>query len=79
MGDSELLSAPLVIEYPFKRTTGPVIGAFLTAWPRQPNPRGPDLRAVESIAEVNCHSLTEKRRDGIVTLEQGFIERQRYQ
>jgi uncharacterized OB-fold protein len=30
MGDSELLSAPLVIEYPFKRTTGPVIGAFLT-------------------------------------------------
>jgi uncharacterized OB-fold protein len=30
MGDSELLSAPLVIEYPFKRTTGPVIGAVLT-------------------------------------------------
>ena len=30
MGDSELLSAPLIIEYPFKRTTGPVIGAFLT-------------------------------------------------
>jgi len=26
----EVLSAPLVIEYPFKRTTGPVIGAFLT-------------------------------------------------
>lgn len=25
-----VLSAPLVIEYPFKRTTGPVIGAFLT-------------------------------------------------
>ena len=25
-----LLSAPLVIEYPFNRTTGPVIGAFLT-------------------------------------------------
>ena len=27
---SEVLSAPLVIEYPFKRTTGPVVGAFLT-------------------------------------------------
>ncbi|MEZ5177860.1 MAG: OB-fold domain-containing protein [Acidimicrobiales bacterium] len=26
----EILSAPLIIEYPFKRTTGPVIGAFLT-------------------------------------------------
>ena len=28
--DHEVLTAPLVIEYPFKRTTGPVIGAFLT-------------------------------------------------
>jgi len=26
----EVLSAPLVIEFPFSRTTGPVIGAFLT-------------------------------------------------
>lgn len=26
----EVLSAPLVIEYPFKRTTGPVLGGFLT-------------------------------------------------
>ncbi|HEY9557222.1 MAG TPA: OB-fold domain-containing protein [Acidimicrobiales bacterium] len=25
-----VLSAPLVIEYPFSRTTGPVVGAFLT-------------------------------------------------
>lgn len=25
-----VLSAPLIIEYPFTRTTGPVIGAFLT-------------------------------------------------
>src|SRR5690606_37323735 len=25
-----VLSAPLIIEYPFKRTTGPIIGAFLT-------------------------------------------------
>ncbi len=27
----EVLRAPLVIEYPFRRTTGPVIGAFFTA------------------------------------------------
>ena len=26
----EVLTAPLVLEYPFTRTTGPVIGAFLT-------------------------------------------------
>ncbi|MCU1454362.1 MAG: uncharacterized protein JWN46_2508 [Acidimicrobiales bacterium] len=25
-----MLTAPLIIEYPFKRTTGPVIGAFMT-------------------------------------------------
>lgn len=25
-----MLSAPLIIEYPFTRTTGPVVGAFLT-------------------------------------------------
>jgi uncharacterized OB-fold protein len=30
MGAGEILKAPLIIEYPFKRTTGPVIGAFLT-------------------------------------------------
>ncbi len=30
MSDRTVLSAPLVIEYPFSRTTGPVIGAFLT-------------------------------------------------
>jgi uncharacterized protein len=28
--DDDVLSAPLVLEYPFTRTTGPVIGAFLT-------------------------------------------------
>ena len=27
---TEVLTAPLVIEYPFSRTTGPVLGAFLT-------------------------------------------------
>lgn len=26
----EVLTAPLVLEYPFTRTTGPVVGAFLT-------------------------------------------------
>ena len=30
MEPNERLSAPLVLEYPFTRTTGPVIGAFLT-------------------------------------------------
>ena len=30
MESHERLSAPLVLEYPFTRTTGPVIGAFLT-------------------------------------------------
>lgn len=31
MADGDVLTAPLVIEYPFSRTTGPVIGAFFTA------------------------------------------------
>ncbi|MEJ5254992.1 MAG: OB-fold domain-containing protein [Acidimicrobiales bacterium] len=31
MSQSDVLTAPLVIEYPFSRTTGPVIGAFFTA------------------------------------------------
>ena len=26
----DILAAPLIIEYPFKRTTGPILGAFLT-------------------------------------------------
>ncbi len=30
MADTEILSAPLVVEYPFSRTVGPVQGAFLT-------------------------------------------------
>jgi uncharacterized protein len=29
--DDEVLTAPLVIEYPFSRTTGSVVGAFMTA------------------------------------------------
>jgi len=31
MADSEVLRAPHVLEYPYVRSTGPVIGAFLTA------------------------------------------------
>lgn len=30
MPDAEILSAPLVLEYPFSRTVGPVLSAFLT-------------------------------------------------
>jgi uncharacterized OB-fold protein len=30
MADTEILSAPLVLEYPFSRTVGPVQSAFLT-------------------------------------------------
>jgi uncharacterized protein len=30
MSDAEILSAPLVLEYPFSRTVGPVQSAFLT-------------------------------------------------
>lgn len=30
-GTDDVLRAPLVIEYPFSRTTGPVVGAFMTA------------------------------------------------
>lgn len=30
MSEAEVLSAPLVLEYPFKRTVGPVQSAFLT-------------------------------------------------
>ncbi len=30
MAEETVLRAPMVIEYPFSRTTGPIIGAFLT-------------------------------------------------
>lgn len=30
-GDAAVLRAPLTLEYPFARSTGPVVGAFLTA------------------------------------------------
>lgn len=31
MAPADVLTAPLIVEYPFHRTTGPVIGAFFTA------------------------------------------------
>ena len=31
IGDAAVLRAPLTLEYPFVRSTGPVVGAFLTA------------------------------------------------
>jgi uncharacterized OB-fold protein len=47
-GGGDLLHAPLVIEYGFMRTTGPVIGAFLTALREQRvlGIRGADGRVV---------------------------------
>ena len=30
MDGEDVLTAPVTIEYPFRRTTGPVIGAFMT-------------------------------------------------
>lgn len=30
IGEEDVLRAPLTLEYPFRRTTGPVIGAFFT-------------------------------------------------
>lgn len=46
--DDELLHAPLVIEYGFNRTTGPVVGAFLTGLREQRvlGIRGADGRVV---------------------------------
>ena len=47
-GGPPMLEAPLVIEYPFNRTTGPVIGAFLTGLREQRvlGIRGADGRVV---------------------------------
>lgn len=59
-----ILSAPLVIEYPFKRTTGPVIGAFLTGLREQVlvGSRAVDGRVIVPPAEfdpVTGEDLTE--------------------
>ena len=60
----EILSAPLVIEYPFSRTTGPVIGAFLTGLREQilVGSRAADGRVIVPPAEfdpVTGDDLTE--------------------
>lgn len=59
-----VLSAPLIIEYPFQRTTGPVIGAFLTGLREQVlvGSRAEDGRVIVPPAEfdpVSGNDLTE--------------------
>ena len=63
-GAGDILSAPLIIEYPFKRTTGPVIGAFLTGLREQVliGSRAEDGRVIVPPAEfdpVSGNDLTE--------------------
>lgn len=63
-GGGEVLSAPLIIEYPFKRTTGPIIGAFLTGLREKVliGSRAEDGRAIVPPAEfdpVSGRDLTE--------------------
>ncbi len=60
----DVLRAPLVIEYPFRRTTGPVIGAFLTGLREQVliGIRGADGRVIVPPVEydpVTSEDLTE--------------------
>lgn len=60
----EVLRAPLVIEYPFSRTTGPVVGAFLTGLREQTliGSRGADGRVIVPPVEydpVTAEDLTE--------------------
>lgn len=64
MSDVETLIAPNVIEYPFRRTTGPVIGAFFTALREGfiVGVRGSDGRVIVPPAEydpVTAEELTE--------------------
>lgn len=59
-----VLTAPLVIEYPFSRTTGPVVGAFLTGLREQTlvGIRGSDGRVIIPPVEydpVTAADLTE--------------------
>jgi len=63
-GAGEILKAPLIIEYPFKRTTGPVIGAFLTGLREKVlvGSRAVDGRVIVPPAEfdpVTAEDLTE--------------------
>lgn len=56
--EAEILSAPLIIEYPFVRTTGPVIGAFLTGLREQVliGSRAADGRVIVPPAEFDPDS-----------------------
>ena len=58
--DDGILKAPLVIEYPFKRTTGPVIGAFLTGLREQVliGSRAEDGRVIVPPAEFDPVSVS---------------------
>ncbi|MEZ5144060.1 MAG: OB-fold domain-containing protein [Acidimicrobiales bacterium] len=64
MADEDVLTAPNVIEYPFSRTTGPVVGAFFTALREGfvVGVRGVDGRVIVPPVEydpVTSESLTE--------------------
>ncbi len=75
VADDGLLHAPLVIEYGFMRTTGPVIGAFLTGLREQRvlGIRGEDGRVVCPPVEYDpttgspLTELVEVGTEGIVT------------
>lgn len=63
-GTTDVLRAPLVIEYPFVRTTGPVIGAWLTGLRERilVGIRGSDGRVIVPPVEydpVTARDLTE--------------------
>lgn len=74
-GVGEILEAPLVIEYPFNRTTGPVIGAFLTGLREQRvlGIRGADGRVVCPPTEYDPQTgeplteMVEVGTEGVVT------------
>lgn len=70
----EVLTAPLVIEYPFSRTTGPVIGAFLTGLRERVllGIRGSDGRVLvpptehDPVTGEDLHELIEVGPGGVV-------------
>ncbi|HLT17493.1 MAG TPA: OB-fold domain-containing protein [Acidimicrobiales bacterium] len=70
----EVLTAPLVIEYPFSRTTGPVIGAFLTGLRERVllGIRGSDGRVLvpptehDPVTGEDLHELVEVGPGGVV-------------
>ena len=75
MSERTVLSAPSVIEYPFSRTTGPVVGAFLTGLREQVlvGIRGSDGRVLvppteyDPITGDDLHEMVEIGPAGTVT------------